>query len=112
MLIIGTAKLDFEALKDFEGRPSELVTYVESLVPTWARHIDGIVENQRFYTAIHLRKVLTLPYKPRMELVEALTDSIRVHGLISQFTPIDELVNNCDRDKLVLLLREGCKLGR
>ena len=110
-MIIGTAVIDYEKLKSFEGRPEELITYVESLVPVWAKHIDGIVDNQKFYIAIHLRKVLTLSYKPRMELVEALTNSINIHGVISQFTPIDELVSSCDKEKLALLLKEGNAVG-
>lgn len=106
-MIIGTAKLDYEVLKSFEGRPEELVVYVENLVPRWVRHIHTIVDNQKFYVAIHLRRVLTLSYKPRMALVEALTDSISISGVISQFTPIDDLVESCDIQKLVLLLKEG-----
>lgn len=109
-MIIGSSKLDFELLKSFEGKPKELVTYVDSLVPTWASHISGIVDNQRFYTALYVRKLLTIPYKSRMELVDALVDSIRISGVISQFTPIEDLVNSCDKNKLVTLLKEGNKL--
>ncbi len=103
-MIVGTTKLDYERLKQFEGNPDELIEYVDMLVPSWALHIKGIASNQRFYVAIHLRKLLTIPYKPRMELVNALVSGIRIAGVITQFTPITDIVDICDKQLLVKML--------
>ena len=69
-MLVGSTNIDYRTLKSFAGKPEELVTYVENMVPVWARHIKCLSHNQRFYVAIHLRSVLTLPYKTRMELVD------------------------------------------
>ena len=104
-MIVGTTNIDYSILKSFVGKPEDLVAYVESLVPTWARHIPAIVYNQRFYIAIHLRKVLTIPYKPRMELVNALVKDINIQGVMSNFTAITDIISVCDKTALVEMLK-------
>lgn len=104
-MIVGTTKVDYAVLKSFVGKPRELVVYTESLVPSWARHIDCIVNNQRFYIAIHLRKVLTIPYKQRMELVNALIENINIRGVMSSFTSIYDILDMCNKDDLVSMLK-------
>lgn len=103
-MIVGTTKLNYSELKRFVGRPAELVTYVESLVPSWARNVPYITQNQRYFVAIHLRNVLTIPYKPRMELVNALVDKIALAGIMTDFTPITEIVDSCDTATLAKLV--------
>lgn len=105
-MIIGTDVLDYELLKTFVGRPKELVDFVEETVPLWARHITCLVHNQRFYVAVHLRNVLTIPYKPRMELVNALTEGISIQGIISSFTPIQDILDACNKETLIEMLKE------
>lgn len=80
------------------------MAYATSLVPIWARHMDVLVNNQRYYLAINIRNMLSIPYKQRDELVKILTDNIRIAGVITGFTPITELVDNCDKDKLIQML--------
>jgi len=105
-MLIGNTIIDYEVLKSFVGKPDELVTYVTNSVPSWARHIECLVNNQRFYVAIHLRNVLTLPYHARMELVNALVEGIHIQGIISSFTSITDLVNACDKQALHAMLKE------
>lgn len=104
-MIIGTTNIDYSIIKSFVGKPDDLVTYVENLVPTWARHVPSIVHNQRFYIAIHVRKVLTIPYKQRMELVNALIENINIQGIMSNFTAITDVINVCDKEALVEMLK-------
>ena len=105
-MVIGSANLDYEVLKKFVGRPADLLTYVDAMVPTWARHIKGITYNQRFYVAIHLRGILTLPYKQRMELVNALVEGVTIQGIINGFTPITDIVDLCDKQALAEMFKQ------
>ena len=105
-MIIGDSNIDYDVLKSFAGKPDDLVVYVENMVPSWARHIKCLAQNQRFYIAVHLRGVLTLPYQTRMELVNALVDGINVSGIISTFTSIREIVDMCDKKKLAEMIKQ------
>jgi hypothetical protein len=105
-MIIGDAKIDYENLKRFVGRPDDLVTYAENQVPIWARHIKCLAQNQRFYIAIHLRGVLTISYKVRMELVNALVDGIIIKGVISTFTPINDIIDTCNKEALIAMIEQ------
>ena len=105
-MVVGTTHIDYDVLKSFKGRPQDLVIYVENLVPIWARHIKCLAQNQRFYVAIHLRGVLTIPYQVRMELVNALVEGIRIQGIVSSFTSITEIVDVCDKHALSEMLKQ------
>lgn len=105
-MIIGSTDIDYNNLRKFIGKPDELVVYVEESVPIWARHVQHIVDNQRFYVAIHLRGMLTIPYKPKMELVNALIDGIHINGVMSCFTEIKDIVDACDKTKLIALIEK------
>lgn len=104
-MIVGTTSIEFEDIRKFINKPNDLVEYVTTLVPTWARHIDCLVHNQRFYVAIHIRGMLTIPYKQRVEMTKALTSGIRIKGVISSFTSIYDIIDLCDKELLVEMLK-------
>lgn len=103
-MIVGRTNLNYVELKRFVGKPQELVAYTENLVPVWARHVSAIVDNQRYYVAIHLRNVLTIPYKQRKELVDALIKGITITGVMSSFTSITEIVDACDKSMFIKMV--------
>lgn len=104
-MIIGTTQIDYNEVKLFVSEPTSLITYVENLVPCWARCIPHIVDNQRYYVAIHIRNVLSIPYKTRMAAANALIEDIRVSGIMTAFTPITAVIDSCDKDALLCILR-------
>lgn len=105
-MIVGTTSLDYKELKMFVDKPEELVCYVDNLVPMWAKHIKGIVYNQRYYVAVHLRNVLTIPYKSRMAMVDALIKDVTLTGIMSDFTSIIDIVESCNKESLLHMIEE------
>lgn len=110
-MIIGTRDIKTEEVKRYADDPSGLVAYVEGLVPVWARHINCLAHNQRFYVAIHLRNVLTLPYKVRMSMASTLLEGIQVRGVMSSFTPITDILDACDKEALLEMLEQEVNSG-
>lgn len=104
-MLVGTTAINYEELKEFAGKPKELVTYVCGLVPTWARNIPNIVANQRFYVALHIRKILTLPYQVRTDMVNALVEGINLSGVISNVVSITDIIDMCDKKALAEMLK-------
>lgn len=100
-MIIGENTINYDALRSYSHNPEGLVTYVRNLIPLWAIHIPHIEDNQRYYVALHLRKVLSIPYKLRKEMVETLVAGIHIAGSVSGFVTIHDIVSACDRDKLL-----------
>lgn len=105
-MLVGTTTLDYKELKRFQDTPEELVYYVDSLVPIWARHIKGVVHNQRYFVAVHLRNVLSIPYKTRMAMVDVLIRDVTLTGIMSGFTSIMDIVESCDKDSLIHMIEE------
>lgn len=103
-MLVGTTNIDYGTIKEFANQPEDLVRYVENHIPVWARHIPCLAHNQRFYVALHLRNVLTLPFKTRKEMTDALIDGINIRGLMSSFTSITDILDACDKDALLQML--------
>lgn len=105
-MLIGDNTIHFETLKSFTHNKKALVDYVEGLVPKWAKHIPGIVDNQRYYIALHLRNVKTIDYTTKMEMVEALVDGIHVRGSAKGFVTIHDVIERTNKQALIEVLRE------
>ncbi len=105
-MLIFTNKVDWEKVKKFTYNPESALKYVDSLVPEWARHIQNIQNNQRYFVAVYMRNVYSIPYKDRMNLVKVLTDGISLSGLSTGFVALDELIDACDKETLKQALME------
>lgn len=111
-MLISTRNIDYDIVTKCVGRPDSLVTYANSLVPIWAHHVNGLVDNQRYYLALHVRKLLNIPYKRRKELYEALVNGISLTGVMTQFITLDELFSFCNMSDLIHVLRKDIADGR
>lgn len=105
-MIIGSDRIDYKTLLCFRYNQKGLVNYAESLVPIWLRHIRPIVDNQRYYVAIHVRNLKSVPYKEREVMINALVDGIRLQGAMNCFFTVTELLNACDLKSLIAMLEE------
>lgn len=105
-MLIFTKNLDWERLKRNSNHPERVIELVNGSIPAWASYIRNIQNNQRYYAAVYLRNVLSIPFKVRMGLVNALTDGISVSGLTSYFVSLEELIDYCDKEALAKALEE------
>ncbi len=104
-MLIGSDALNYSVLHSLAGDTKGLLAYVDSLVPTWARHIPELKMNQRYFAAVHIRNMLNIPFAQRKEMYTALIEDCSVHGLINNFIPISQIFDLCDTAALAELLR-------
>ena len=110
-MLIGTNQIDYTEIYKRANTPEDLVLYVESLVPIWANHIQAIVYNQRYYTAVIIRNMLQIPYKTREACTNALLEGISINGVMNGFIPITDIIDHCNKDALIAAITEGAKYG-
>ena len=106
-MIVGTTDVSVEDLKVVVNSHRDIVEYAVSLVPTWARHVKGIVNNQRYFVAVTLRNITSIPYKTRQPLIMKLLDGVALTGLATNVCSITSIVDMCDKELLVEALRRG-----
>lgn len=104
-MVVGCSSINFDELRKHLGSPESVLGYTLSLVPTWAKGIKGIEDNQRYFIALHIRKMLSIPYNKRKELTDALVNKICITGISSTVTSITDIVEHCDKEILADLLR-------
>ena len=95
-MIVGTKNINYEeiirlALKE----PHNLLTYIDNLVPPIVRHIPEIVNNQRYYIAIMLRKNSNLDYYNVKRICNIILDGVEVFGYAGVFIDIKEILSKC-----------------
>lgn len=104
-MIIATTDIDYGYIKSNVTEPDKVLKYVNGLIPAWAAHVRNIQDNQRYYVAIHVRNILTIPYKIRKTLTDRLIGGISLYGMINNFVTLDDILNECDKSKLIDALR-------
>lgn len=105
-LIIYTKNINWVTMQGVFDAPDTAANYVKNLIPQWALCVPSIVNNQRYYHAINVRNATSVPYKVRTPVVQSLVEGISISGICTDFITIDELLNACDKDSLITLLKE------
>lgn len=100
-MIVGTVELDIARLKDVVLNGEDIILYADSLVPEWARHISGIVDNQRYYVALRLRTLNSIPYKVRKPVIDKLIKDVRLIGVANSICTIYDIIDMADKKALI-----------
>ena len=108
-MVIGTTELNFDIIKTFASHPEDLPAYCDNTVPLWARHLDTVIKNQRYYMAINIRNLLTIPFKERQRMIETLVRGVTIKGVVTEFVCITDIIEACDKDLLLRVLEEYSK---
>lgn len=103
-MIVGDAKINYGLIHRYIQEPQLLVRMVQDTVPTWCRHREEIVNNQRYMYAVYIRNLLNIPYKLRKDATFALIQNINITGMTTAFIPITEVVDACDKQALLRML--------
>lgn len=106
-MIIGSANFDYNELYKHVTDPEGVVRLAINMVPIWLQFRQDIVFNQRYYVATVVRGCQTIPYKARKAIIEALLDGISVSGVITTFTPFDDILKYINKETLIQLLKEA-----
>lgn len=106
-MIVGTTNINNDELKSIVNNNEDIVDYAESLVPLWARHLRGVIHNQRYYVAVLLRNVTSIPYKTRRTHIDKLLDGIALSGVANNVCSVYDILDMCDKDKLIEALERG-----
>lgn len=106
-MIVGTTNIDIAELKGVVSNNGDIIAYSNKLVPVWARHIKGITNNQRYYLALTLRNIQSVPYKVRKPYIDELLTGITLTGVANSICTMDDIISMCNKDKLVDALKQG-----
>jgi len=81
--------------------------YCEELVPEEYRHVQAIVENQQYYCCLLLRRVDSIPWSRKREIINGVMSGIRIVGYTDSLIEAASLAQYVDMDRLRGLKEEG-----
>lgn len=99
-MIVGTKHL-VDGLRE---NLNDLEAYAISLVPPALRHVQSIVDNQKYLIALEVRSMISIPFKRRQMLCEDLLKGVRVTGSATELYDLEDLLDAVDMQRLGELL--------
>lgn len=99
-MIVGTKDVEYSAIRAHCTDVETLSNYCEMLVPRIIRHDKRIVNNQKYYIAMIVRTMQSIPWNRRKELYEGLLRGVSVTGVINTIYDFNDVLNDIDIDKL------------
>ena len=105
-IIVGNKEINLEELKTVAYDKVKLENYATELVPRCIRHINAIVDNQKYLVALYLRNMQSIPYSVRKLRCEDLLSGISITGVINTVIDFEDMLLQVDMDLLVTFLFE------
>ena len=99
-MIVGTKYVDMSELHRNCTDVMALREYCRLLVPRLFRHDTRIVDNQKYYVAMLVRNIRSIPFDRRKDLYEGLLHGVRVTGIINTIYDVEEAIGEVDMEKL------------
>lgn len=98
-MMIGTSNLSYgleEHINSFE----DFMEFAKSLVPQEFRHNDVLVNNQAYFNAMTLRKLNSVSWEAKKELIETVMKNITVSGYTDVVIEIEAIYDYVDMNRV------------
>lgn len=92
-MIVGTKTIPRDSLILASKSVKELIEFSDSLVPRVIRHNINIINNQRYLTAIEVRRIKSIDYDRRKYLCEKLLEGVSVRGTINTIIDFSDIMS-------------------
>lgn len=106
-MIIGSKDVDAYDVREHCTSVPSLRQYSDSLVPRILSHNMQIINNQRYYIAMIVRTIVSIPYAERKSLYEGLLEGVGVTGCINEIYDFEDLVRDVDIERLADFVKRG-----
>lgn len=105
-MVVGCKDLDFAATKRACKSAETLRAYALDTVPTPLRHIQAIVDNQKYLIALQVRAISSISWQQRKALCEALLEGVFIRGVPDAVYDYNDLLQAIDVSAFERYLRE------
>lgn len=105
-MMIGQKEFKVVELKQACRDVASLSAYAVELVPLPLRHIAAVVDNQKYYIALHVRALKSLTWQKRKDLCEGLLCNVRIKGVPDNFYDYRDILLAIDREAFLRYLKE------
>lgn len=105
-MIIGKRNLSEDELREAIETRASLSKFIRMSVPPVLRHIPQIINNQKYITALQIRKLEGVKFNHKMNVVNELVESLTLQGSINEAYTLEDILVEVDFDKLLKALFE------
>jgi len=105
-MVVGCKNIEFSELKQACKSSETLKQYALDLVPTPLRHIQAIVDNQKYFVALQVRTIQSLPWQTKKTLCESLLCGARVKGVADVIYDYSDILRAIDSELFEQYLEE------
>ena len=80
-----------------------LLEFADSLIPSYLKHQQLLVNNQRYIVANHFRQTTSIGYDKCRSICNAVLESNMIAGFANAVYDVSDLLSNCNVEKVLLL---------
>ncbi len=99
-MIIGTIHVNEQSLVRSADTVERFCEYCKQLVPEEYRHVQAIVENQQYYCCLLLRRLESISWSRKREIINGVMRSIRIVGYTDSLVEATSLAQYVNVDRL------------
>lgn len=82
--------------------------YCDSLVPSEFKHVQAIIDNQRYLCCLVLRQAKTVDWDKKSQIIESVMRDIKIIGFTDTVVEVSTLFGLADKERI---LQYGRKVG-
>jgi hypothetical protein len=107
-MVVGSKYVNLFDLKN-ACLKGNVVQFATDLVPCFARHTPSIIDNQRYYLALLLRKNSLFTYHTCVKYCNILVQDITICGMLNEVYDISDLFIEIDKERFAKCLERSWK---
>lgn len=106
-MIIGMADIPEAEITKHVQSVEGFCAYCEQLVPEEYRHVQAIVDNQKYYCCLVVRRIAGISWSKKRELIGTVMCGVRVIGYVDSVIEVSMLNDMVNRERLQAFKERG-----
>lgn len=99
-MLVGTKVIPRDKLKEACKSKEDLEAFAISLVPRVLRHVDSVINNQKYLVAVEIRSLRGLLFLEKKHLTESILEGVYITGSINTLIDMEDLLISTNADLL------------
>ena len=107
-MLVGKSNIELHDLLKHIQNAETFTEYCDSLVPSEFRHVQAIIDNQRYLCCLMLRQAKTVDWSVKSQIIENVMCDIKIIGFTDMIIEVNTLFGLADKERI---LQFGRKVG-
>lgn len=106
-MLVGNSKVSVADVEKHCQSTGTFLDFADSLVPEEFKHVQAIIDNQRYLCCLLLRRSTKYPYDKKAEIIENVMSNVSIVGYVNDIEDVSSIYSLVDYKRLEEYRRRG-----